>query len=43
MGLGLFLTRSVVERLGGALELGGGADGGTRVTLRLPWELRPGR
>ena len=43
MGLGLFLTRSVVERLGGALELGRRPDGGTRVTLRLPWELRPTR
>jgi two-component system, sensor histidine kinase RegB len=36
MGLGLFLTRSVVERLGGALELHARPDGGTRVTLRLP-------
>jgi two-component system sensor histidine kinase RegB len=43
MGLGLFLTRSVVERLGGGLELGARPDGGLRVTLRLPWELRPTR
>jgi two-component system sensor histidine kinase RegB len=43
MGLGLFLTRSVVERLGGALELGARPEGGTRVTLRLPWDLRAGR
>jgi two-component system sensor histidine kinase RegB len=37
MGLGLFLTRGVVERLGGALELRARPDGGTRVTLALPW------
>jgi len=43
MGLGLFLTRSVVERLGGVLELGARPEGGTRVTLCLPWELRPTR
>ena len=41
MGLGLFLTRSVVERLGGAIELGARPEGGTRVTLRVPWDLRP--
>jgi two-component system sensor histidine kinase RegB len=41
MGLGLFLTRSVVERLGGALELGPRPEGGTRVTLRVPWDLPP--
>jgi two-component system sensor histidine kinase RegB len=40
MGLGLFLTRSVVERLGGALELGARPEGGTRVTLRLPFDVR---
>jgi two-component system sensor histidine kinase RegB len=40
MGLGLFLTRSVVERLGGALELGTRPEGGTRVTLLLPWANR---
>ena len=41
MGLGLFLTRSVVERLGGALELGARAEGGVRVTLHVPWDPRP--
>jgi signal transduction histidine kinase len=41
MGLGLFLTRTVVERLGGALELGARPEGGTRVTLRLPCDPRP--
>jgi two-component system sensor histidine kinase RegB len=39
MGLGLFLTRSVVERLGGVLELSSRPEGGTRVTLHLPWDL----
>jgi two-component system sensor histidine kinase RegB len=40
MGLGLFLTRSVVERLGGAVELRARPDGGTRVTLLVPWADR---
>jgi two-component system sensor histidine kinase RegB len=40
MGLGLFLTRTVVERLGGAVEIGAGPEGGTRVTLRVPWGRR---
>jgi two-component system, sensor histidine kinase RegB len=36
MGLGLFVARSVFERLGGALELRSAADQGTTATLRLP-------
>jgi two-component system sensor histidine kinase RegB len=42
MGLGLFLTRTVVERLGGAMELGARPQGGTRVTLRLPLDRPAG-
>ena len=36
MGLGLFLTRSVVERLGGELSLDSRPEQGTRVRMRLP-------
>lgn len=36
MGLGLFLTRSVVERLGGELGLESSPGRGTTVSLRLP-------
>jgi two-component system sensor histidine kinase RegB len=36
MGLGLFLARSVIERVGGSLELDSQAGVGTRVTARLP-------
>ena len=36
MGLGLFLTRTVVERLGGVLTLSSEAGSGTRALLRLP-------
>jgi two-component system sensor histidine kinase RegB len=37
MGLGLFLSRSVIERLGGTIDLRARPGGGTRVTLSLPW------
>jgi two-component system sensor histidine kinase RegB len=40
MGLGLFLTRTVFERLGGALEVQSGAGRGTTVVLRLPLVLQ---
>jgi signal transduction histidine kinase len=36
MGLGLFVARSVFERLGGALELRSAAEQGTTATLTLP-------
>lgn len=36
MGLGLFLSRAIVERLGGALALVSVAGQGTRVTFELP-------
>ncbi|MCA9172913.1 MAG: HAMP domain-containing histidine kinase [Planctomycetales bacterium] len=36
MGLGLFLTRSVLERLGGTLELESEEGRGTTATIRLP-------
>jgi two-component system sensor histidine kinase RegB len=35
MGLGLFLARSVIERMGGSLELDSQTGVGTRVTARL--------
>ena len=36
MGLGLFLARSLVERVGGELRISSSAGAGTRVVLRLP-------
>lgn len=36
MGLGLFLSRTVVERLGGTLAIDSAPDRGTTVTLLLP-------
>ena len=36
MGLGLFLTRTLVERLGGELLLSSEAGAGTRALVRLP-------
>ena len=43
MGLGLFLARSVIERLGGGLGIDSSPGEGTTVTVRLPLErlLRP--
>jgi signal transduction histidine kinase len=38
MGLGLFLARSVTERLGGELLLESESGRGTTVRLRLPLE-----
>jgi two-component system sensor histidine kinase RegB len=37
MGLGLFLARSLVERLGGTLQIQSLVDQGTTVTVCLPW------
>ncbi|MEQ8847051.1 ATP-binding protein [Botrimarina sp.] len=42
MGLGLFLARSVVERLGGSLRLESRASGGAAVTIVLPLAGEPG-
>lgn len=36
MGLGLFLTRNVIERLGGSLQLTSNPDEGTTACIRLP-------
>ncbi|MCA9239408.1 MAG: HAMP domain-containing histidine kinase, partial [Planctomycetales bacterium] len=36
MGLGLFLARSVVERLGGSIQIDSAAKRGTTVVVRLP-------
>ena len=36
MGLGLFIARSVVEQLGGSLELDSRVGAGTTATVRLP-------
>ena len=36
MGLGLFLTRSVLERLGGTLELASGQGRGVTAVMELP-------
>ena len=38
MGLGLFLGRTVVERMGGSLELDSAPGEGTTVTITLPTE-----
>jgi two-component system sensor histidine kinase RegB len=37
MGLGLFLARAVVERLGGSLSIASEPGRGTEVTVRLPF------
>jgi len=41
MGLGLFLTRNVIERLGGTIRVTSTPDEGTSVEIRLP--LAPAR
>jgi len=41
MGLGLFLTRTLAEQLGGALEMESAPGVGTTATLRLPASIRP--
>ncbi len=38
MGLGLFLARSVIERIGGAMEIESEPGHGTTVSVRLPLE-----
>jgi two-component system sensor histidine kinase MprB len=35
-GLGLAIVRAVAERHGGSVEVGSGASGGARFTVRLP-------
>jgi len=37
MGLGLFLARAVIERLGGSLTIKSGVSEGTTATIRLPF------
>ena len=36
IGMGLVLSQKIAQRLGGALAIEAVADGGCRVTLRLP-------
>ena len=36
MGLGLFLTRTVLERIGGRMQIFSGAGGGTEMRLSVP-------
>lgn len=43
MGLGLFLTRAVVERLGGSLVIDSTPPDGTRARVVVPAELEPDR
>jgi two-component system sensor histidine kinase RegB len=40
MGLGLFLTRAVVDSLGGSLDIDSAPERGTRVLLDVPVEVR---
>ncbi len=40
MGLGLFLARSVIERLGGHIAIDSQAGEGTKVTVTLPLDFR---
>ena len=37
-GVGLTVAREIVETLGGKLELAPGSQGGTRATVRIPWQ-----
>jgi signal transduction histidine kinase len=41
MGLGVFLTRTLVERLGGELSLSSELGAGTRALVKLP--LQPAK
>jgi two-component system sensor histidine kinase RegB len=41
MGLGLFLARTVVERLGGAVALESALRGGTTARIAVPLQARP--
>jgi signal transduction histidine kinase len=36
MGLGIFLARAIVERLGGELSIGSAPGAGTTATVSLP-------
>ena len=36
MGLGLYISRRIVEMHGGTIQIDAPADGGTRVTVTLP-------
>jgi two-component system sensor histidine kinase RegB len=38
MGLGLFLSRAVVEGLGGRLDIDSAPERGTRVVVTIPWQ-----
>jgi two-component system sensor histidine kinase RegB len=40
MGLGLFLTRTVLERIGGKLSLSSSPGQGTRATVQVPLARR---
>jgi two-component system, sensor histidine kinase RegB len=41
MGLGLFLTRNVIERLGGSLKMQSTLGKGTTAEVRLPTSRHP--
>ncbi len=41
MGLGIFFARSVIEHLGGELEIDSRPGLGTLVTVRIPWTQQP--
>ncbi|MBK9168401.1 MAG: sensor histidine kinase [Bryobacterales bacterium] len=43
MGLGVFLARTVAERLGGSLTYESEQGAGTRATLELPVDVAAGR
>jgi two-component system sensor histidine kinase RegB len=42
-GLGLFVTRSAIEQLGGSVEVVSNAGQGTTATVLLPRDVTPGR
>jgi signal transduction histidine kinase len=43
MGLGLYISRQIVELHGGALKAEAGQSGGTRMVVQVPVSPRPAR